>query len=258
MTAVKAGYTDSTDLSDSTAPVVAGTIDATGSVTISGTSKVGETLTGNATVETTPAAFQNGQWLRDGVAIDGADEATYDLANADAGATITFQITASLDGYDDATYTSDGVGPVDGGDITLPDPAVTGTPVVDGTLTASLSDATLDPADADVSYEWTRGSTVVGSGSTYAPTDDDAGEKLTSPPPEPRRTSTTQRRAPRRQRLRRRHSQPDRRPRSPAPSRSVKPSPQLLEPLLRHRTASTTSGTPTTPSSGAPTRRRSR
>jgi alpha-tubulin suppressor-like RCC1 family protein len=179
VTAAKAGYNDSTDVSDPTAAVGAGTIAATGSVTVSGTAQVGSTLTGTSTVETTPEADTSGQWLRDGVAIDGATGTTYDVTNADAGTTITYQVTATLEGYDDATYTSDGVGPVDGGVITLPTPTVTGDPVVDGTLTASLPGSTLDPADADVSYEWTRSATVVGTGSAYSPTAADAGETLT-------------------------------------------------------------------------------
>ena len=61
--------------------------------------------------------------------------------------------------------------------ITLPHPTVTGEPVVDGTLTASVSG--VDPMDAGLTYAWTRGSTVVATGSTYSPTAADAGTPLT-------------------------------------------------------------------------------
>jgi Regulator of chromosome condensation (RCC1) repeat len=180
VTALKTGYTSSIDLSAPTDEVAAGGIDVSGALTLAGTGEVGETLTATSTVVTSPTATLAGQWLRDGAAIDGATDPTYELTNDDAGATITYQVTATATGYADAEVTSDGVGPVGGGVITLPAPVVTGTPVVDGTLTASLDDSgALDPADAAVSYAWTRNGTDVGTGSTYTPTADDAGEQLT-------------------------------------------------------------------------------
>ena len=177
VTAVKARYTSAVDVSDPTAVVAPGTLAVTGTDTVTGTARVTSTLTSTSTVATTPASTTTGQWLRDGSPIGGATGTTYVLGNDDAGATITHQVTASTDGYDAATVTSDGIGPVEGGVITLPHPTVTGEPVVDGTLTASVSG--VDPVDAGLTYAWTRGSTVVATGSTYSPTAADAGTPLT-------------------------------------------------------------------------------
>ena len=179
VTALKADYNSSVDRSDPTDAVAGRTIDVSGSVTITGTPEVGETLTADSsTIESTPEADLSGSWLRDGVAIEDATGSTYELTNADAGATITHEVTAVSSGYDDAKVTSNGIGPVDGGVITLPDPTVTGTAVVDGILTASLG-STLDPSDADITYEWTRDGTYAGTGDTFTPNAGDVGEHLT-------------------------------------------------------------------------------
>jgi hypothetical protein len=181
VTAVKAGYNSSTDLSAPTDVVAGGTTTLSGSVTVTGTPEVGETLTADSSsIGATPSADLSGRWLRDGEVIIGATQGTYVLTNADAGATITHQVTAvsTTPGYDNGEITSNGIGPVDGGVITLPDPTVTGSPVVDGILTASLG-TTLDPSDADITYEWTRDGTYAGTGDTFTPEAGDVGEQLT-------------------------------------------------------------------------------
>ena len=87
---------------------------------------------------------------------------------------------ATAPGYADATpITSGATGPVDGGQITLPAPSISGTPVVDGTLTATLP-AGLDPTDAAITWQWFRGVTAVGDAtSTYTPGTADVGQVLT-------------------------------------------------------------------------------
>ncbi len=148
-----------------------------GSVSVTGTATVGDTLTADSTLITDPASTQTGQWLRDGIAIDAATDTSYTLTNDDAGRSISYQVTASAPSYADTTTTSDEVGPVDGGTITLPTPNVSGFAVLDGTLTASLP-TTTDPADAAVDYVWTRDGVLVGSGDTYRPTAADVGYAL--------------------------------------------------------------------------------
>jgi hypothetical protein len=162
------------------APAVTGTPTITSTGT--GAPLVGQTLTGDdSELSVTPqGATKTYAWLRDGSVIPGATDTSYTLSNDDAGHMIAFQVGASEQGYADATpATSEPVGPVDGGQITLPSPEITGTPVVDGILSAALPDG-LDPADADVSWQWFRGTDPVGEGlSTYTPTADDAGQVLT-------------------------------------------------------------------------------
>jgi hypothetical protein len=172
VTSVKHGYNSSTDTSDATSRVAG--------VTVVGTTTVGRTLRGDSSAVTPePPATLTKQWLRDGTPIPGAENGSYVLTNADAGSRISYVVTAVADGHSDAPVTSAEVGPVSGGVITLPTPVVSGTPVVDGTLTAALPDGQLDPADVDVTWQWFRGETRVGTGNLYAPEADDVGAPLT-------------------------------------------------------------------------------
>jgi len=63
---------------------------------ISGTAQSGQTLTGD---DGTPArgTVTAREWRRDGIAIDGATEPTYDLQAGDVGAEITFAVTVTND-----------------------------------------------------------------------------------------------------------------------------------------------------------------
>ena len=176
VTAITAGSYHS--LAIYNAPVAA---TVTGLPSVTGTPTVGETLTGDVSeVATTPTgATPSYQWLRDDAPITDATATTYTMTNDDAGHTITFQVGATADGYNDATpVTSEAVGPVDGGQITLPLPSITGTPVVDGTLSATLPEG-LAPSDASVTWQWYRGQTPVGDGSSYTPVADDVDHVLT-------------------------------------------------------------------------------
>jgi hypothetical protein len=163
------------------APAVTGTPTITSDG--SGSAQVGQTLTGHDDdVTVTPdVAVKYYRWLRDGAAIPDATGTTYLLTDDDAAHAISFEVGASENGFADATpAVSDPVGPVDGGTITLPTPTITGTAVVDGTLSANLP-AGLSPADADVTWHWFRGETEVGdSSSTYTPTASDVGHALTA------------------------------------------------------------------------------
>ena len=172
VSAVKHGYNTSTDTSAPTERVVG--------VTVVGTTTVGRTLTGDSSAVTPdPPATLAKQWLRDGAPIPAADSGSYVLTNADAGSIITFRVTATEADVTDAAVTSAAVGPVSGGVIMLPAPTITGNPVVDGTLSAALPASLLDPADADVTWQWFRGETRVGTGSVYTPNADDVAAVLT-------------------------------------------------------------------------------
>ncbi len=172
VTARKHGYNDSTDTSAATSRVVG--------TKVVGTTTVGRTLRGDASAVTaydgTPLAKQ---WLRNGSPVADATDATYVLTNADAGATIAFQVTGTKDDVTETPVTSAEVGPVSGGVITLPAPVISGTPAVDSPLSAALPDGHLDPADAAVTWQWLRDGSRVGTGSTYTPRPSDAGAALT-------------------------------------------------------------------------------
>ena len=97
-------------------PVVSATTEAapntpaTGAPAISGTARVGETLT----ADTSGIADDDGldnvsfsyQWLADGAAISGATDSTYTPADAHEGASISVRVTFTDDGGNDETLTS--------------------------------------------------------------------------------------------------------------------------------------------------------
>ncbi len=171
ISALKIGYHTSTDTSAATGPVTG--------TRVTGATTVGNTLRGDSSAVTSSApATLAKQWLRNGAPIPNADGASYQLTNADAGSTIAYRVTETIEGETDAPVTSPAVGPVSGGVITLPAPTIAGDPVVDSTLSASLPGGELDPADAVVTWQWFRWDTPVGTGNTYTPVPDDVGAYL--------------------------------------------------------------------------------
>jgi hypothetical protein len=92
-------------------------------VSIAGTARVGETLTVSLAEPWTASAVQ---WTRDGSAIEGATDASYLLATADAGATIGVQVTAAKPLWDPALGSAS-IGPVVAAGV---DPGEGGTPPV--------------------------------------------------------------------------------------------------------------------------------
>ena len=81
-------------------------------VTVSGTLKVGETLTaGTGDAAPAPSGFGY-QWSADGSPIDGADRATYVLAPAQKHTAITVTVTALRSGYASSSSTSAPTGDV--------------------------------------------------------------------------------------------------------------------------------------------------
>jgi hypothetical protein len=102
--ASKAGYNSVTANSVSKT-VIAGTISPTATPTITGTAKVGKTLSSNA------GTWQSGvtltrQWLRNGSPISRATGTTYKLKSTDKSKRISVKVTATMTGYNPAAFTS--------------------------------------------------------------------------------------------------------------------------------------------------------
>ena len=72
---------------------------STGRASISGTAKVGSTLTGHRGIWSPTPSSYGFQWLRNGVAISGATSTTYKLTSADKGKKVTVRVTAKKSGY---------------------------------------------------------------------------------------------------------------------------------------------------------------
>ncbi|WEK13392.1 MAG: glycosyl hydrolase 53 family protein [Candidatus Microbacterium phytovorans] len=142
---------------------------------ISGTARVGQTLTASAGEFTPAVDHVDYQWLRDGVAIDGATASTYTVVAADRGASLTVAVTASRAGFTSATAISTAVAVPRA--LTVGTPKISGSAVVGGKLTASVS---VSPT-ATKAYQWyADGKAVSGAKSaTYTVKRADAGKKLT-------------------------------------------------------------------------------
>lgn len=162
-----------------TARVGNGTLSNTRAPSISGTAKVGETLTASpGTWSPTPSSFTYA-WLANGQPITGATSSTYKPVEADVAKVITVQVTAQLAGYTSASKQSSGTSPVslDGTDptklVNKTEPTVTGTAQVGRTLTAENGEWTNAPT---FTYQWLAdGTDITGATSrTYLLT---AGEE---------------------------------------------------------------------------------
>ncbi|WKK72496.1 hypothetical protein Q0F99_05990 [Rathayibacter oskolensis] len=146
--------------------------------TISGTLKVGSTLTA------TPGTWDAGttltyQWKRNaGTYIVGATKPTYVLTGSDAGATITVSVTSTKPGYSPATKSKGTTETVAVGTLTSATPTLTGTAAVGRTLTAVPG--AWGPAPVTYAYQWKRGTTVISgaTAATYTPVAGDAGASI--------------------------------------------------------------------------------
>jgi hypothetical protein len=143
-----------------------------GAVTISGEAVVGQDLSANTTSWTSGATLTY-QWLADGAKIDGANADTYSLTSAEAGKVISVQVTGTKTGYETAAVTSDSTAAVT--EVVAGTVSITGTAAIGQSLSATLADW---PAGATFTYEWLRGTTVVGTAATYTVTATDAGNQL--------------------------------------------------------------------------------
>ncbi|MBA4608777.1 hypothetical protein H1W00_09860 [Aeromicrobium sp. Marseille-Q0843] len=150
--------------------------------TISGTPAVDSVLTAaRGTWYPTQNVTFSHQWLRNGTPIEGATASTYRLRNDDAGRTISVEVIAMVQGATEKA-TSTATAPVTGGTAPVQPianaakPVITGSTVVDSTLTATTGSWT--PSDATVTLQWLRGATVVGTGATYRTKAEDIGSSL--------------------------------------------------------------------------------
>jgi hypothetical protein len=174
VTVTRAGYSGSIT-SEPTGVVTDPSLPAlTGTVSISGTAAVGQTLTANISALGGTGTITY-QWKRGSVVI-GANSNTYAVAAADIGSTITVTITRSGNSGHVTSNPTDVV-------IDPSLPALTGTVSISGTAAVGqtlTADTTALGGSGDISYQWKRGTTVIGANSnTYAVAADDIGETIT-------------------------------------------------------------------------------
>ena len=165
---------------------------ATGAPTISGTAQVDETLT----AETSSIADEDGledvsyryQWARSNGStyadLAGETGSTYTLVYADQGKTVKVKVSFTDDADNDETLTSEPTEEVTAAPnrAATGDPAISGTPQVDQTLTAATSDiADEDGVDGvSYNYQWMADDVNIdgATASTYVPSNGDAGKAI--------------------------------------------------------------------------------
>jgi protocatechuate 3,4-dioxygenase beta subunit len=175
----KAGHTAVTTTSSAT-PAITKPLTATPTPSITGTVKVGQTLTAKAGTWSPATVTLKYQWLRAGTAIAGATASTYKPVAADAGARLSVSVTGSRTGYATVSKTSVTTAVVSGGVLTAtPAPTITGTTTVGHTLTATT--AAWAPATVALKYQWLRAGTAIAgaTASTHKLVAADAGKTIT-------------------------------------------------------------------------------
>ena len=165
---------------------------ATGQPTISGTVRVGETLTADVTGIADEDGLTNAvfsyQWMADDTNIQDATGSNYTLVSDDEGKTITVTVSFADGAGNPETLDSDATGEVEA----KPNTSATGVPTIDGTaqvgqtLTADTSGIDDEDGLTDVvfSYQWARNDgnadeDIAGAtGSSYTLTEDDEGKTV--------------------------------------------------------------------------------
>ena len=145
-----------------------------GSVAVSGTWLVGSVLRAEVSGWNRETVFSY-QWQRDGVDIAGATETAYRITTGDRGKQLRVEVTARLDGYDDAVERSKAI--LVPATLTAPTPTISGTARVDGKLTAVTGAWT---AGTTLSYQWYVGGAKVSgaTSSSFKPRPADVGKTV--------------------------------------------------------------------------------
>lgn len=148
--------------------------------TVTGTAKVGSTLTAvPGTWGPAPVALSY-QWKANGVAITGATAATYKVAAARVGKRITVTVTGTKTGYTTTSKTSAASAAVAAGTLgPVPVPTITGTVTVGSTL--KVGAGTWGPAPVALAYQWkANGVAITGAtAATHKLTTAHAGKTIT-------------------------------------------------------------------------------
>lgn len=179
VTATRVGYTSVTRTSEPTQKVAHATL-TVGTPQITGTAKVGATLTAAAGTWGPGLVDLAYQWNRDGKAIDGATATTYLVDANDAGTRLSVTVTGSLTGYQQESRTSAQTTVVPGLTFTAaPTPSISGKAKVGSTLIAKVG--TWAPSPDQLSYVWKRSGVAIddASSSTYLLGPADAGKTIT-------------------------------------------------------------------------------
>lgn len=158
VTGLKQHYTTTSTTSAPTAAVAPGTFTAP-QPTITGTAKVGRTLTvSRGTWSPTPSSVTY-VWKADGVTISTRTTSKFVVPASARGKRLTVTVSGSRAGYTKKSVTSGATATVAPGTFTAPQPTITGTTRVGSALTVSRG--TWSPAPSSVKYVWKANGTAI-------------------------------------------------------------------------------------------------
>lgn len=146
--------------------------------TISGTAKVGKTLTAKPGTWAPAPVTLTYQWRANGTGIPGATAPTLTVPGQVKGKTITVTVTGSRAGYTTISQTSKATKKVASGTLTGVTPKITGTAKVGQVLTTVPGG--WKPANTTLSYQWYRNSSKIKGATaiTYTLVKADKGKKI--------------------------------------------------------------------------------
>lgn len=170
----KSGYTSATKTAAAkSVPLVI----TAGAPTISGTVKVGRTLTAKTGTWKPSGVRLAHQWLRNGRAITGATKSSYRLVASDAGQKVSVRVTGTKSGHASEARSSaaKSVPRV----ITAATPKISGSATIGSTLTAKPG--AWKPAPVTLKYQWLRnGAAIKGATkASYKLVAGDRGKRIT-------------------------------------------------------------------------------
>jgi hypothetical protein len=147
--------------------------------TITGTAKVGSTLTADTAAWAPAPVTLKYQWKRGSASISGATAKTYKLTAADMNASVTVSVTGTKTGYTSLTRTSAAKTIAPNTLTETPKPTIAGTAKAGSTLKATVG--TWSPSPVTLGYQWKReGVAIVGATSaTYKLVTADKGKNIT-------------------------------------------------------------------------------
>lgn len=166
VTGSKPGYSNGTALSNTITGVEGEPLLAHRAPSISGSGKVGTTLTSTAPEWALTGVTEKYQWLRDGEAISRATAPTYTVTTADVGTSIRLRVTGNKAGYAPGITESNAVAASLGSaPVNSTAPAITGDRKVGAYLSASTG--TWTGTSLRYSYQWLRNGNPISGATSY-------------------------------------------------------------------------------------------
>ncbi len=180
-TGTRPGYISGSSTSNAIVGISGNAAVAVTGVSVSGTGKVGTSLTSTPPTWDSDTVTTTYQWLRDGVNIGSATGTSYTVVAADVGKQLVIRATGTRTGYDPGTSLSDPVTGVLGDAAAASNEVSISGPSNKVGTTWTLTPPTWNTTGVTTTYQWFRDATAIpgATGSTYKLAEADIGLSVT-------------------------------------------------------------------------------